>query len=178
MALINRNKGLLLSNFSVLKKFGVVFLTFLLFVSFTKGQTVVVSGGGTVICPAVPTAIWTTPPAGITFSNWVRGSGVTCVSAGGCIAGSGFNTANAAASYAANAYYSVTITADATHTFTLNQAIWATQVSGTGAVCNFDVYYINNGGALTAFGTTGTSIATNTFTGSVAVAAGTSITVY
>jgi hypothetical protein len=159
-----------------LKKFGVVFLTLLVFASITKGQTVVVGGGGTISCPVVPLATWTTPPVGVSFSNWSRGTGVTCVSAGGCIAGSGFNTANAAASIAANAYYSVTITADATHTFTLDSALWKTAVSS--GTCNFDIYYSNNGGPITQFGSTGTSTTSNTFYGSVNVAASNSLVIY
>ena len=166
--------------FSDLKKSVFTFFL-LLFVSFhTIAQTtnVVVGGGATVTCPAIPTATWTTPPAGITFSNWVRGSGVVCASANNALSGSGFNTLNAAASIAANDYYAVTITADATHTFILNNVFWSSVVSA--GTCNFDVYYSNNGGPITQYGTTanGTGTLSNTFTGSVFVASGTSITVY
>ncbi|MFP5041802.1 autotransporter-associated beta strand repeat-containing protein [Parasediminibacterium sp. JCM 36343] len=142
------------------------------------GQTTVTIGGGaTVTCPATPTATWTTPPTGVTFSNWSRGSGVTCASAGTALSGSVFNTASAAAAYTANTYFSFTITADATHTFTLNSFVWSTAVSS--GSCNFTVQYINNGGSLTTFGTAGqTSTSSNTFSGSVTVAAGTSIVVY
>ena len=141
-----------------------------------KAQIITVGGGGSITCPATPTATWSTPLTGITFSNWSRGSGVTCVSAGDGIAGSGFNTADAATSFAANKYFSVTISTDATKSFVLTSLTWLTTISSGGA--NFNVQYSNNGGPVTAFGTTGTSTTSNTFTGSVTVAAGTSIVLY
>lgn len=141
------------------------------------GQTTVTVGGGaSVTCPATPTATWTTPPVGVTFSNWSRGSGVNCATASTALSGSGFNTASAAASFTANKYYSVTITADAVTTFTLSSITWLTAVSSGG--CNFDVQYSNNGGAVTSFGVSGNSTTTNTFNGSVSVSAGTSIVLY
>lgn len=149
----------------------------LLFSSSSFGQTVVTVGGGaTVTCPATPTATWTTPPAGVSFSNWSRGAGVTCGTASTALSGNGFNTANASASYSANKYYSVTITADATHNFSLNSIVWSTAVSNGPA--NFDILYSNNGGTVTAFGSTGTNTTSNTFTGTVNVLAGTSIVIY
>ncbi len=43
------------------------------------GQTTVTIGGGaTITCPAAPTATYTTPPTGVSFSNWSRGSGNRC----------------------------------------------------------------------------------------------------
>lgn len=145
-----------------------------------RAQTTVTLGGeGTVTCPATPTATWTTPPAGVTFSNLTRGAGVTCASASDGLSGSGFNTASAAASYAANKYYTVSITADATHTFTLTQVVWLTTLSGTASGTLFTVQYVNNGGALTTFGTAGQAgTTTNTFSGSVAVAAGKTLVLY
>ena len=150
------------------------------------GQTTVTVGGGaTITCPATPgPATWTTAPTGVTFSNWSRGSGVTCASASNGLSGSNFHSATAAAGYTANCYYSVTITADATHTFTLNSLAWMTVLSGSTNSCSFTVEYSNNGGAVTTFGTTGQTItssgATNTFTynGTVTVAAGTSLVLY
>jgi len=141
------------------------------------GQTTVTVGGGaSVTCPATPTATWTTPPTGVTFSNWSRGSGVSCASAANALSGSGFNTASTAASFSANKYYSVTITADATHTFDLSQVKWDTAVSSGGAT--FAVQYSNNGGAVTSFGSSATNTTSNTFNGSVSVAAGTSLVLY
>ena len=150
-----------------------------------KAQTVVTVGGGaSVTCPATPTATWTTPPSGLTFSNWSRGSGVTCGTAANALNGSGFNTASAAASFTANKFYSMTITANSTTNFTLNGVSWITQLSGSTNSCNFTVQYVNNGGALTTLGTAGQSITSSgaqttfNFTGSVSVAAGTSIVIY
>jgi len=95
------------------------------------------------------------------------------------LSGSGFNTASAAASYAANKYYTVSITADATHTFTLTQVVWLTTLSGTASGTQFTVQYVNNGGALTTFGTAGQAgTTTNTFSGSVSVAAGKTLILY
>jgi hypothetical protein len=149
------------------------------------GQTTVTVGGGTSItCPVIPTATWTTPPAGVTFSNWSRGSGVSCATANDGLSGSGFNSSSAAASFTGNKYYSVTLTADASHTFSLNQFVWTTQLSGSTNSCNFTLQYRNNGGALTSFGTAAQSIASSgaqanlMFTGSVLVTAGTSIILY
>jgi hypothetical protein len=149
------------------------------------GPTIVTVGGGAAgTCPFLPTATWTTPPSGVTFSNWSRGVGVTCGSAASCLSGSGFNAVSAAAGFSANAYYSVTITADATTSFTLSSISWITQLSGSTNSCNFTVQYKNNGGTLTTFGTAGQSISSSgsqttlTFTGSVTIAAGTSIIIY
>ncbi|MFT3909040.1 MAG: lamin tail domain-containing protein [Ferruginibacter sp.] len=146
----------------------------------TMGQTTVTLGGeGTITCPATPTATWTTPPTGVSFNNLTRGAGVTCASASDGLSGSGFNTASPAASFTANKYFAVTITADATHYFTLNSITWLTTLSGTAAGATFTIQYSNNGGAVTTFGTASqTNATTNTFTGSVTVAAGTSIVIY
>lgn len=144
------------------------------------GQTVVTIGGGTTVTsPNTPTATWTTPPTGVTFSNWSRGSGVTWGTSSTALSGSGFNTANAAASFSANKYYTFTITAASTHNFNLNSIVWSTAVSAGG--CNFTVQYSNNGGALTTLGTAAqTSTNSNTFTASstITVAASTSIVIY
>ena len=149
------------------------------------GQTnVVVGGGASGTCAFLPTATWATPPTGVTFSNWSRGSGVTCASAANGLSGSGFNTADATTSFSGNKFYSVTLSADAVTPFTLNSVTWITQLSGSTNSCNFTVQYKNNGGVLTTLGTAGQSITstgavtTFTFSGSVSVAAGTSIVIY
>lgn len=150
-----------------------------------RGQTVVTVGGGaSVTCPATPTATWTTPPTGVTFSNWSRGSGVTCGTASTALNGSGFNAASAAAGYTANAYYKVTISADATHNFSLNSISWITQLSGTTNSCKFTIECSNNGAAPAVFGTAAQSITSSgsqttfTFNGTVSVVAGTSLDIY
>jgi hypothetical protein len=143
------------------------------------GQTTVTVGGGaTVTSPATPTATWTTPPSGVTFGNWSRGSGVSWATAADALSGSGFNSASASVGYAANKFYKVTITAGLNTPFSLAGATWLTALSGSGSICSFAIYYSNNGGTLTQFGSTGTSTSSNSFTGSVAVAAGTSIDIY
>lgn len=168
------------------------FLSLVLMLSFVSGwgQTVVTVGGGaTVNCPATPTATptatWTTPPTGVTFSNWSRGSGVTCATASTALSGQGFILTTATAGFTANAFYSVTITADATHNFSLDKIVWATQLSGTTNSCSFIIKYSNNGGVVSDFSTAQTisssGTATNlTFSPSSAinVAAGTSIVLY
>lgn len=157
-------------------------LSILLFAGFINGpiakaQTVVTVGGGaTITCPAVPTATWTTPPTGATFSNWSRGSGVNCASANNGLAGSSFNSADGNAAYTANKYFSVTITAGASNTFILSSIVWNTTVSGGSP--DFDVMYSNNGGPVTAFGGTGTSTTSNTFSGNITIAPNTSIVLY
>ncbi|MEC4005923.1 hypothetical protein OX283_014735, partial [Flavobacterium sp. SUN052] len=153
----------------------------LLISSNSFGQTVVTVGGGVgITCPTTPTATWTTPPTGVTFSNWSRGSGVTCASASNGLSGSTFSSTSAAASVTANKFYSVTITANATTNVNLSNIVWNTVISS--GTCTFAVMYSNNGGAITQFGTNGanTSAATttNTFTDSVNIAAGTSLILY
>lgn len=153
------------------------FSVLLLRADWARGQTTVTVGGGASgTCPFLPTATWTTPPTGVTFSNWARGSGVTCASAASGLSGSSFSTTYAAGITNGD-YYTVTVTADNTHAFTLSSITWLTAVSS--GTATFTVAYSNNGGAVTTFGTvdqTGTT--TNTFSGSVTVASGTSIVIY
>ena len=156
------------------------FLILFLVTSVTWAQSTVTVGSlststGGVITPATYTGI----PAGATFSTVTKGSGVSNASAGDAASGAQFNTTSPDASFTANKFYSLTITADATHTVTLTSLTWLTQLSGSGGSARFTVRYKNNGGALTGFGTeqqTGTT--TNTFTGSVTIAAGTSLQLY
>jgi len=163
-----------------------VLLLLLLTSSLSFGQTTVTIGGGaSVTCPATPTATYTTPPTGVSFSNWSRGTGVTCGTATNALSGSGFNTATSAGGFTANAYYAITISAAATHNFTLNSVVWATQLSGTTNSCNFILKYSNNGGTVTDFAAaqsiTSSGTATNlTFNAAstVTVAAGTSLVLY
>jgi hypothetical protein len=145
---------------------------------FSYAQTVVTVGGGaSITCPAVPTATWTTPPSGVTISNWSRGSGVTCASATNGLAGSAFNTTNFSTSFSGNKFYTFTITTNSTTTLTISRLTWLTSVSSGSA--NFTVGYRNNGGSFTTFGTTAqTSTSSNTFNGSVTVSPGTSIIMY
>ncbi len=157
--------------------FTLCFLLILLSREGSAQTTVTIGGGSSGVCPFTPTATWATPPSGISFSNWSRGSGVSCASFSNALSGSGFNTANANASYSANKYYSVTITADASHTFTLNSITWLTGTSSGG--CSFDIFYSNNGGIITSFGAMAqTNTTSNIFNGSVTVASGTSIQIY
>ena len=89
---------------NVLKKLSrlICLLAFFVIANETKGQTTITVGGGaSITCPAVPTATWTTPPTGITFSNWSRGSGVTCSSASTALSGSAFQSASASAAVTA-----------------------------------------------------------------------------
>ncbi|HVM59820.1 MAG TPA: HYR domain-containing protein [Verrucomicrobiae bacterium] len=146
----------------------------------SSATVVTVGGGATVTCPAVPTATYTTPPTGVSFGNWSRGSGVSCASANDGINGRGFNVAGAATAYSSSKYYKITITADSTHSFTLSSVTWlATISSGSGTLT---VYTSNNGGAATIFGSPATSVngssISATFNGNVVVAPGTSVDVY
>ena len=154
------------------------FLSLILIPFLSYSQTTVTLGGGaTVTCPATPTATWTTPPSGVSFSNWSRGSGTTCGSANNGLSGSAFNTANYSTSYSGNKFYSVTLTTNSTTTATLTGILWNTAVSS--GTAKFTVGYVNNGGTFTTFGTTDqTSSTTNTFTGSVTVNPSTSIVLY
>lgn len=159
----------------LLKKIFTLFLT--LFITKSFAQTVVTIGGGASIsCPNVPTATWTTPPSGVSFSNWSRGSGVTCVSASDGLSGSGFNTASFNASFTANKFFQFTLTNNSTTTTTVSNFLWLTSVSSGG--CNFTLAYQNNGGTLTQFGVTGNHPTNNTFSGSLTINPGTSCVFY
>lgn len=116
---------------------------------------------------------------GATFSNASRGSGVGSASASGSMSGNGFNTASPEASYTAAKYYTFNITAASTHNVTLTSFTWLTTLSGTASGTAFTIKYINNNGTLTNFGTASQSnSSTNTFTGSVVIAAGTTLRLY
>lgn len=145
---------------------------------FSYAQTVVTVGGGASIsCPAVPTATWTTPPSGVTISNWSRGSGVTCASANNGIAGSGFQSGTFNSNFTSNKFFTATITTNSTTSVNLTSVVWVTTLSS--GSCTFTVGYRNNSGAFTTFGTTNqTSTSTNTFTGSVTIAPNTSLVLY
>ena len=117
------------------------------------GQTTVTySGMGAVTCPANPTT--TTAPAvtGLTFSGMTRGSGVTCSSVGTAITGTGFNVATSALAFAANKYYTFSITGNATTSFTVSKLIIISQMSSTGLTTAIDVSYKIGAGALTSIG--------------------------
>ena len=152
-------------------------ITFLFLTMINQAQTVVTIGGGASgTCPFTPTATWTTPPTGCSFSNWSRGSGVTCSSAAAGLNGSGFTATSANQAYTNNEYYSVTISASAGYTVILNGITWATSVSS--GTANFDIQYSNNGGAVSSFGASGTSQSSNSYTGTVTIAGGTSCVLY
>jgi len=159
----------------LMKKLFTLFLTLFLTKSFA--QTVVTIGGGVSIsCPNVPTATWTTPPSGVSFSNWSRGSGVGCVSASDGLSGNGFNTASFNASFTANKFYRFTITTNSTTSARVTNFNWLTTVSS--GSCNFTLAYQNNGGTLTQFGVTGNHPTNNNFTGTVTIAPSTSCVFY
>jgi hypothetical protein len=134
--------------------------------------TVTIGGGGTITCPNVPTATWTTPPSGVTFSNWSRGSGVTCASSSDGLSGSGFNTTSYTASHTSNKFFRFTLTTNSITSVRVSALTWLTTVSSGGA--NFTIAYQNAGGPLTQFGSTLTNPITNSFTGTVTIAPSTS----
>ena len=135
---------------TLLKKLFTLFLT--LFITKSFAQTVVTVGGGaSITCPAVPTATWTTPPSGVTISNWSRGSGVTCQSQTNGLAGSGFQSGTYTSNLSSNKFFTATITTNSNTSVRLTSLMWVTAVS-TGS-CTFTVGYINNSGTFTTFGT-------------------------
>lgn len=154
----------------------ILMMIFVLTKSFS--QTIVTIGGGaTISCPTVPLATWTTPPSGVTISNWSRGSGVTCQSASNGLAGSGFQSGTFNSNFSSNRFFSTTITTNSTTSITLTSVVWVTTLSS--GTCTFTVGYINNSGTFTTFGTTNqTSTSSNTFTGSVTISPNTSLTLY
>jgi hypothetical protein len=141
-------------------------------------QTVVTVGGGaSITCPAVPTATWTTPPSGVTISNWSRGSGVTCQSVNNGIGASGFQSGTFASNFSSNKFFTATITTNSTTSVRLTSLVWATTLSSGSST--FTVGYINNSGSFTTFGTTNqTSSSSNTFNGNVTIAPNTSLILY
>ncbi len=112
---------------------------------------VTLSGLNSVTCPAIPTAVWTTPPSGITFSQISRGSGVSCSSASTGISGSGFNT-DLATNLSGSKWYTFDITANATTNFSLSSLAVQSQVSSATGSPSVSVQYSINGGAKIALG--------------------------
>jgi Secretion system C-terminal sorting domain len=159
-----------------MKKIFLLILGFSFVKNVMLAQTVTIGGGASVTCPATPTATYTPAVTGVTFSNWSRGSGVTCASAANGLSGSGFNSADNAAAFSASKYYAITLTST-THKFDLTNIVWSTAISsGPGT---FTVKYSLNGGPVTDFGTpnqTGTT--SNTFSGVVNVNYGENIALY
>ena len=169
-----------------MKRFFTQWTSFVLFVAlFTGevviGQTTVTLGGlGSVTCPAVPTATWTTPPTGTTFSQISRGSVVTCASASTGISGSGFN-GNLATNISSSKWYTFDVTANATTNFTLSGLKVQSQVSSATGTPNVSVQYSINGGTKTVLGsftpTGSTAPYTISFT-AVSVCAGQTLNIF
>jgi hypothetical protein len=161
----------------ILKNLAIILISLFATTKTFSQTTVTIGGGATISCPAVPTATWTTPPSGVTISNWSRGSGVTCVSAANGLSGSAFNSGNLTSARSNSKFFSATISTNSTTTVTLNSLVWNTTVSS--GACNFTVGYINNGGTFTTFGTTAqTNLTSNTFSGSVTISPSTSLILY
>jgi hypothetical protein len=148
----------------------------------SNGQTTVsYTGMGTVTCPANPTATIAPAVTGLTFSQVSRGSSVGCTSVGSGNAGTGFNFATAALSFASNRYFSFTITSDAVTTFTISKFTMNTQTSNIAT--KGEVQYQIGAGALTTVGTVTHTLTSNTVTvltpsTPISVGAGQTITIY
>lgn len=127
---------------------------------------------GSVTCPAVPTATISPAVTGLTFSQFSRGSGVTCASASTGISGSGFN-GNLATNLGASKWYTNTITSNASVSFTVSAVSVVSQVSTAAAGNTVEIQYSINGGAKVSIGSftpTGSS-ATYNFTPTISVPA-------
>lgn len=155
----------------------ILFFISILLVNTTFAQTVTIGGGASITCPATPTATFTPAVTGVTFSNWSRGSGVTCASANNGLNGAGFNTANVDASFAANKYYAITITST-THKFEISSIMWNVQVSNTTGSPAFGIKYSVNGAPAANLGSAGTSTTSNAYSGSVSVGYGENVVIY
>ena len=141
------------------------------------GQTTVTLGGlagGT--CPFTPTATWTTPPTGLTFSNITRGSGVTCGTVAGAITGTGF-TGTLANNITNSKWYTFSITSSSAVTFTLSQLNIISRVSTATGSPNISVQYSIGGSTpatvIGSFTPTGLAV-TYTFTPATPISVGAS----
>lgn len=135
--------------------------------------TVTYSAMTTITCPATPVATISTPPAGLTFSQISRGSGVNCTTAGGSITGSGFN-GSLATNLSSEKFYTFSITSNSSVTFTLNSLNIVSRVSSAGGSPNVSVQYSIGNGAKSVIGSfvpTGNA-ATYTITPSSAISVG------
>ncbi len=162
---------------NLLKRNFLVLILISAFVQISFGQTATVSysGLGTVTCPANPVATISTPPAGITFSQLSRGSGVTCSSVAGAITGTAFN-GSLPTNITASKWYTFSITSDATSSFTLNNLNIVSRVSTASGSNSVSVQYKIGAGVLTNIGSftpTG-SAATYTITPSSPISVGAS----
>ncbi|MDI1315967.1 T9SS sorting signal type C domain-containing protein [Flavobacterium sp.] len=154
----------------------------LLISSNSYGQTTVTASGMTNTCPAAPTTTWATPPTGLTFSNITKGAGVSCSTLTTGISGTGFN-GTLAANITASAWYSFTITSDASTAFTLNNLNIISQVSSATGSPNVSVQYSTNGGTTkTVVGSYTPTTTSTTYTitpgSAISVPASTSLIIY
>ena len=128
------------------------------------GQTAVSYAAMTTItCPATPVATISPSISGLTFSQISRGAGVTCGAAGGSISGSGFND-TLAANITANAWYTFSITSNASTPFTLNSLSLISQVSTATGSPNVSVHYSIGAGAKTVIGSYTPTATSTTYT--------------
>jgi len=135
--------------------------------------TVTYSAFTTVTCPDTPVATISTPPTGLTFSQFSRGSGVTCATANGSISGSLFNN-TLASSISSAKWYTFSITSDTSTSFALNSLSIVSRVSNASGTPNVSVQYSIGSGAKTVIGSytpTG-SAATYIITPSSAISVG------
>ena len=135
--------------------------------------TVTYSAMTTIVCPSTPVATISTPPSGLIFSQFSRGTGVTCATAAGSISGSGFN-GTSATNVSASKWYTFSITSDATTSFTLNSLSIVSRVSAATGSPNVSVQYSIGAGAKIAIGSyiPTTGAATYVITPAVAIAVG------
>ncbi|PWA05181.1 fibronectin type III domain-containing protein [Flavobacterium psychrotolerans] len=159
-------------------KLKLLFLSLALFVVSlgSYGQTVVSYTAMTApSCPANSASTISAVPAGLTFSQILRGSGVTCTNTSTSINGSGFN--NTLANNITNsAWFTYSITSDASVTFTLSSLSIVSRVSSVTGAPTVSVQYSIGAGAKTLIGTytPTTSAATYVITPGTAIAVGAS----
>ena len=116
-----------------------------------------------ITCPITPVATISTPPSGLTFSQFSRGSGVTCSAANGSISGSGFNT-TLATNITSQKWYTFSIIANATTTFTLNNLKIVSRVSTAAGTPNVSVQYSIGAGTKTVVGSYTPTTTATTYT--------------
>ena len=113
--------------------------------------TVSYTNMGSIVCPAAPVANISPSVSGLTFSQMSRGSGVTCASATTGINGAGFN-GDLATNVAGSKWYTLSITSDASTTFTVDALSVVSQVSSAVAGNSVDIQYSIGAGAKTSVG--------------------------
>lgn len=133
-------------------------------VLFANAQILVAyTGMGSAFCPESPTATISPIVPGVTFSQIMRGSGVTCTYLTGSVAGFGFNTTLPTA-LSSNKWFRIDMTTDAGTSFTLNSLLIVARTSAVLSGNAASIQYSINDGPKTVIGSLTPTSSSATYT--------------